>query len=84
MVAFIAAADAPMDFYEEERAVELFGRGEITLDDLEWLMGKAEPEKADLLGMTAKERRKYFAVQAAINRRAGNIAPRRRRKKKAA
>lgn len=76
--------DAPMDFYEEDRAVDLLAKGEITLDDLEWLMGKAEPEQVDLFGMTAKQRRKYFAVQAAINRRAGVTAPRRRRKKKAA
>jgi hypothetical protein len=81
---FVSAADAPMDFYEEERAVELLGKGEITVDDLEWLMGKAEPEPVDLFGMTAKERRRYFAIQAAQNRRAGITPQRRRRKKKAA
>jgi len=79
-------ADAEMSLDEQDSALEMVNAGEITLDDFEWLMGAFDPsDEPELVKeMDAKARRRYFAIQNSLNRRAG-VTPRpRKRRKKAA
>jgi len=76
--------DVEMSLDEQVRALEMVNSGEITLDDFEWLMGAFDPaDEPDLFNqMDAKARRRWFAIQNSVNRRAG-VTPRKRRKKAA-
>lgn len=76
--------DVAMSLEEQDRALDMVNRGEITIDDFEWLMGAFDPsDEPDLFKqMDAKARRRWFAIQNSVNRRAG-VTPRKRRKKAA-
>jgi hypothetical protein len=76
--------DVEMSLEEQDRALDMVNRGEITIDDFEWLAGGFDPaDEPELLkAMEAKQRRRWFAIQNSVNRRAG-VTPRKRRKKAA-
>ena len=83
--AYVLHGDVEMSLDEQDRALEMVNAGEITLDDFEWLMGAFDPaDEPELMkAMDAKSRRRWFAIQNAVNRKFG-VTPRKRRKKKAA